>query len=256
MEGALGRSARHRDPGFRRVWGGGNARHPIRRAVSGGCASAERRRALAALGGAGARADHRGPFERRRAGRERARGFARGGRRSRLALVKALVICAGGGIGDVLLATPVMRALRTRYEDVVALTAPAHREGLSRQTMLADVWVDDLSFAAQGRRIGAAHFDALVVTWATLRTAALPFAARLPIRVGQSGRLYSPLFTHRVLMRSERGDRTTHWTQILLDLARVLDCDVADATPSFPVDDAERAEVERLLRVHDVAEPH
>ena len=169
--------------------------------------------------------------------------------------MKALVICAGGGIGDVLLATPVMRALRTRYEGVVALTAPAHLEVLSRQTMLADVWVDDRSFAAQARRIGAAHFDAVVVTWATLRTAALPFAARLPIRVGQSRRLYSPLFTHRVLMRSELGDRTTHWTQILLDFARALDCDVADATPSFPVDDAERAEVERLLHEHDVAEP-
>src|ERR1700680_4249703 len=255
MEGALGRSARHREPGFGRVWGGGDARHTVRRAVSGGGAGAERRRALAARGGAGARAHRREPFERRRAGRARAREFARDNRRSRLALVKILVICAGGGIGDVLLATPVMRALRARYEEVVALTAPAHREILSRQAMLADVWVDDRSFTAQARRIGAAHFDAVVVTWATLRAAALPFAARLPIRVGQSRRLYSQLFTHRVLVRSELGDRTTHWTQILLDFARALDCDVADATPSFPIDDAERAEAERLLREHDVAEP-
>ena len=45
--------------------------------------------------------------------------------------MKALVICTGGGIGDVLLATPVMRALHERYESVVALTAPAHRDVLA-----------------------------------------------------------------------------------------------------------------------------
>ena len=78
--------------------------------------------------------------------------------------MKALVIAAGGGIGDVLLATPVMRALRTRYETVVALTAPGHREVLAANPDLADVWVDEGPFPALAARIARARFDAAVVT--------------------------------------------------------------------------------------------
>jgi ADP-heptose:LPS heptosyltransferase len=65
-----------------------------------------------------------------------------------------------------------------------------------------------------------------------------------------------PLFTHRVVVRSERGDRTTHWTQILLDFARALGCDTADATPRFVVDDASRTRVRALLASAGVAEPY
>jgi len=168
--------------------------------------------------------------------------------------VKALVLCAGGGIGDVLLATPLMRALGTRYE-LVALTAPAHREILARQPMLAEVWTDDGRLGGLARRIRAAAFDAAVVTWATSRSAWLPFAAGVPVRVGQARRLYSALFTERVIVRSELGDRTTHWTQILLDFGRVLGCDVADGAPGFPLRADERAEAERLLSERGIVEP-
>jgi len=169
--------------------------------------------------------------------------------------MKALVICTGGGIGDVLLATPVMRALRAKFDSVVALTAPQHRDILAGQPSLDAVLTDDLPFTAQVERIAAQRFDAAVVTWATLRAAALPYVARTPVRVGQARRLYSRLFTHRVVIRSERGDRTTHWTQVLLDLARALDCDLADATPVFPLGDADRADAADLLASRGVSEP-
>jgi heptosyltransferase-2 len=167
--------------------------------------------------------------------------------------VSALVICTGGGIGDLLLATPVMRALRGRFGEVVALTSPAHRDVLANDPELSAVWADDLGFGAQARRIAAAKFDAAIVTWATPRSAALPLAARIPIRVGQARRLYSLAFTQRVLVRSELGDRTTHWTQILLDFARAIGCDTADAAPRFTVPDAARASLAATLREAGVA---
>ena len=161
--------------------------------------------------------------------------------------MSALVICTGGGIGDVLLATPVMRALGQRFGDVVALTTPQHRSVLERDPELADVWTIGASLRADVARTRARRFSAAVVTWASPRAAALPFLAGVPLRAGQARRLYSPLFTHRVVVRSERGDRTTHWTQILLDFARALGCDTADASPRFDVTQEDRASAAGLL---------
>ncbi len=146
-----------------------------------------------------------------------------------------------------LLATPVMRALRTRYERVVALTAPAHRDVLAGNPDLAEVLVDGGPLWSMAGALRAGRFDAAVVTWATGRSAALPFLAGIPVRAGQDRRLYSRLFTRRVVVRSELGDRTTHWTQILLDYARAIGCDTADATPVFRFDaTAEQAAREAL----------
>jgi len=170
--------------------------------------------------------------------------------------MSALVLCTGGGIGDVLLSTPVMRALRERFGEVVALTAPAHRDVLAGNPALADVWTDDLPFTQQVRRIAKRGFAASVTTWATPRSAALPYVARVPLRAGQARRLYSRLFTHRVTVRSEFGDRTTHWTQVLLDFARALQCDVADATPMFSVPDAARASLAETLARAGVSAPY
>ncbi len=170
--------------------------------------------------------------------------------------MSALVICAGGGIGDVLLATPVMRALRTRYGSVVALTTPAHRAVLAGDPDLAEVWSDDVPFGRLVARVRARRFAASVTTWATLGSAALPFLARVPLRAGQARRTYSPLFTHRVVVRSERGDRATHWTQILLDFPRALGCIVTDAQPVFVVPAEARASLRALLAARNVRAPY
>ena len=159
----------------------------------------------------------------------------------------ALVICTGGGIGDVLLATPVLRALAARYGKVVALTAPRHREVLLHAAHVDEVWADGGSVRAQAAQIAHARFEAAIVTWATLRTALLPLCAGIPVRVGQARRWYSPMFTHSVVVRSERGDRTTHWTDILLDYARAIGCEPKGANPEFVVRDDERAALSRIL---------
>ena len=161
---------------------------------------------------------------------------------------RALLVAAGGGIGDTLLAGVVARALRTRFAAVDAVVLPAHADLASHVPSIERT-------IALGDPLPA-RYDAAVVTWATLRTALLPWLARIPVRAGQARRLYSPLFTHRVVVHSELGDRTTHWTQILLGYARAIGCDVSDATPEFAVRDDERASAAALLRVHDITGPY
>ncbi len=161
---------------------------------------------------------------------------------------RALLYCAGGGIGDSLVASVVARALRARFAIVDALTLPAHREALLRVPDLDDVLVDEGSGEREmAQTLRARAYDAAVVTWATVRTARVPQLAGIPVRVGQARRLYSTRFTHRVTVRSERGDVTSHWSQILLDYARALGCDANDATPRMSVTQADRAQAQDVL---------
>jgi len=155
---------------------------------------------------------------------------------------RALLIARGGGVGDTFFASVVARALRARYDAVDMLVAPAHGAVLRGNPDVAEVLEDATPASLRTRDYAAA-----VCTWATLENALLPVRVRIPVRVGQARRLYSLLFTERVSVRSELGDRTTHWTQILLDYARALGCDTADAQPRVTLDDEDRAEAQRLL---------
>jgi len=146
---------------------------------------------------------------------------------------RALLYCAGGGIGDSLVASLVARALRRRFATVDALTLSAHRALLERVPDVDRVLVDEGDERALGRRLTLHSYDACVVTWATARTARVPQLAAIPVRVGQARRFYSFRFTERVVVRSECGDVTSHWSEILLDFARALDCDTDDRQYRF-----------------------
>jgi ADP-heptose:LPS heptosyltransferase len=164
---------------------------------------------------------------------------------------RALLIAAGGGIGDTLLAGVVAHALRTRYAAVDALVLPAHRAIAEHDPAIERVFSFG-GIAGTAGAIRAGGYAAAVVTWATLATALVPLLAGIPERVGQARRLYSRAFTRRVVVRSELGDRTTHWTQLLLDYARALGCDDPAAQPAFVPTVADRAAAETLVRAHDL----
>lgn len=161
---------------------------------------------------------------------------------------RALLYCAGGGIGDSMLASIVARALRERYTYVDALTLPGHRSTLERVPDIDRVMVDEGEERDVATRLANERYDACVVTWATPRTARIPQMANIPVRVGQARRLYSYRFTNRVVVRSETGDVTSHWTDILLDYPRVIGCNTRDHRPRFvpTAQDEDEAKAVRL----------
>jgi len=170
--------------------------------------------------------------------------------------VPALLICAGGGIGDSLVASLCAGALRRKFSPVDALTLPGHRETLQHVPDIDEVLIDGGEAPARvAKRLRGRGYGAALVTWATRRTAEIPLIADIPIRVGQARRLYSRFFTHRVVVRSERGDVISHWSQVLLDYARAIGCDTNQPYPRFEATDADTLDAEQLLRRHDIRAP-
>lgn len=165
---------------------------------------------------------------------------------------RALLYCAGGGIGDSLVASVVAHALLSRFTSVDALTLPAHLSTLERVSDITRLHVDDGSEADVAEKIAQSEYAACVVTWATARTARIAQAAKIPIRVGQTRRLYSYRFTERVAVRSERGDVTSHWSDILLDYARALGCDTDNRIPSFVPSESDERTARALLTEHNL----
>lgn len=167
---------------------------------------------------------------------------------------RALLVAAGGGIGDTLLAGVVARALRSRFAHVDALVLPAHQALAEHDPSIDRVHVL-ASPVPTAEDLRGAGYAAAVVTWATFTNAAVPALAAIPVRVGQARRLYSWLFTERVVVRSERGDRSSHWTQILLDYARAIGCDDPVARPAFVPNENDRHAAAALLAARGIDGP-
>jgi len=166
---------------------------------------------------------------------------------------RALLVAAGGGLGDTLIASLCVAALRERYDAVDAVTLPAHVDALTHGSGVGEIFSFLRPPRELARTLRANDYDAAVVTWATRRTAMLAYASGARRRVGQARRLYSSLFTDRVVVRSEDGDVVSHWSEILLNYPRALGCVTSLQVPHFELKDVEHAEAERLLRSLHIA---
>ncbi len=136
-------------------------------------------------------------------------------------LVRALDDELGGRCSTVPAAASAIRSSRRSWRGrctgafatVDALTLEAHRAVLERVPDVDDVLVDDGGDERElAERLARNDYEACVVTWATPRTARIAQMAAIPVRVGQARRIYSFRFTDRVVVRSENGDVTSHWS--------------------------------------------
>jgi ADP-heptose:LPS heptosyltransferase len=108
-----------------------------------------------------------------------------------VAQVKRVVVIKTRALGDTLLATPALRALRKGFPQarITAVVSPAGREVLEGNPDVDEVWVYDKdapnpwSHLRFWLRLRQAHFDLGVALHATWRTAFLLWAAGIPQRV-------------------------------------------------------------------------
>lgn len=150
---------------------------------------------------------------------------------------KILAVCTEGGIGDLLAATPAMRALHRHFGNPVSvLASPYAAPVLQGNSDVSDVLFDDpaSSQRALADQLRARSFSHAIVFWSTARVAGAIARAGIPVRVGQARRLYSWRYTQRVAVRTESGDAHSHWTDVQMDYARTLG--VAARADDFRID--------------------
>lgn len=178
---------------------------------------------------------------------------------------RILVVHTGGGIGDVLLATPVAWELRRAWPR-------ARLDFLARQGTAAvlegNPHIDEIlrlphtsprgpaEIARQAAWLRRRAYDLALVLWSRSGLAWMLYLAGIPRRVGQASRLmYSFLYTDRVVVRSERGDVDTHWSEILLDYVRVLGVRPEPPRPLFVIPPEAQERADRLLAGLDGSGP-
>jgi ADP-heptose:LPS heptosyltransferase len=138
-------------------------------------------------------------------------------------IANALAVCTGGGIGDLLAATPAINALHRHFgAPLTVLASPYAAPVLQDHPSVLDIMLDDGAASARSlsQRLRERAFSHAFVFWSTARVATAVRYAGIPERIGQARRLYSFCYTKRVKIRTETGDTTSHWTDVQMDYAR------------------------------------
>ncbi len=168
---------------------------------------------------------------------------------------RALIVHTGGGLGDVLLSRPVVDALNSAGYEVDFLARQATSVALAGHPGVRELLTipgKDPSNLAEVRawaaKLKARNYSVALLLWGTSRWAWTLRLAGIPQRVGQDSRLlYSFTFTHPVRVRSEHGDDTTHWTEVLLDYPRALGLTPSAPQVHYPVAPEAGARAESIL---------
>ena len=168
-----------------------------------------------------------------------------------------LVCQTGGWIGDMVLLTPALRALKQAFRDshLELLLRPRVADLMESHPYVDTCIVDEKtvgrfrSLTRLVREIRERAFDLAVVLHPTsFRNALLPSLARIPIRVGThvSGR-------GMLLTKSCQDDTNVHEVHRYLRVLRLLDIDTASDDLEFWHTDTDRHFIENLLRATSVS---
>ena len=166
-------------------------------------------------------------------------------------------------IGDVLLSTPVLEALRLKYPEahIAMLVSKGSKEVVEGNPFLNETLVDEGEKASKlAKRLKAKRFDTAVVLHPTPRLAWALSRAGIPLRVGTGYRGYSFLFTQRVY--EHRKTALRHELEYNLSLAEALGASLTDPQAKIFLSSEDRAwakerlakagvkEGERLVGIH------
>jgi len=155
-------------------------------------------------------------------------------------------------IGDMVMSTPVVRALRRKYPDAKITV-------LSRQK-IAPLWTcnpdtDEIlqiqGFFSTVKQLRKNSFDLAVVLPDSFKSALMVFMAGIPERMGYATECRGFMLTCRIPV-SDGGFRRKHITDEYLDIIRPLGVEKPEKKPVLNVTDAGKNEAEKIIRENNL----
>ena len=173
---------------------------------------------------------------------------------------KNILIVRTDRIGDVVLTTPVIRALRKNFPQarLSILVAPATRELVDGNPHLTRVLVDDRQGSHRGpagffrlvQTLRKENFDLALVFHTKRRTNLLCFLAGIPRRVGYADKKFGFLLTQKI--KDTRPSGQKHESQYCLDVLRAMGIPVQEIELYLPLQRAAEDWVKELFTSQNI----
>jgi len=145
--------------------------------------------------------------------------------------IKRILIVRTDRIGDVVLTTPVFKALRESFPDafIAALVTPYTKSLIDKNPYLNEVLIDDRLGTHKGLfgfiqlidEIKKHEFDCALVFHTKKRTNLLCYLSRIPRRIGYKNEKFGFFLTQPITDQRHLGDK--HEAQYCLDLLKAID---------------------------------
>lgn len=153
--------------------------------------------------------------------------------------IKRILIIRLAPLGETVLTTPVIRAIRQHFAGayISYMVAPTREDLVSANPHLNEVITYQSSVPKLAYQLLQRKFDLAVVLQPTFRLVLLTYLARIPFRVGfktNSG-------GKRLLHASVPNNTSQHETQRYLDVVREIGIEVTDDEPEVFVDEKGKA---------------
>ncbi|HEU4400866.1 MAG TPA: lipopolysaccharide heptosyltransferase II [Candidatus Polarisedimenticolia bacterium] len=167
--------------------------------------------------------------------------------------IRRILIRVNNWIGDVVMISPAVRAIRAQYPEarVTILAKSWVLEALRGNPFYDELVEYDNEGAHRGlggrlrlvKQLRLRRFDLAVLFQKAFEAAAFAFLAGARFRVGYRTDSRGPLLTHSLPL----PPAGTHHAEIFLGLARALGCPIRDTAPFFYLDDETRQDAMALL---------
>ena len=159
--------------------------------------------------------------------------------------IERILIIRLAPLGETVLTTPVIRALRQHFRDayIAYMVAPTREDLVSANPHLNEVLTYQTSVPKLIYQIARRKFQMAVILQPTFRLVLHTFLARIPFRVG----FETNAAGKRLLSLAVPNNTAQHETQRYLDVVRALDIEVEADEPEVFVDSASIAWVNNFL---------
>lgn len=177
------------------------------------------------------------------------------------AAVQRVLVRAVNWIGDAVMTTPALMAVRETYPraEITLLANPLVGQLLQGHPALDRVMLFDRKLKHRGllgrlrlaRQLAAERFDLAVILPNSFDSALVPWLARIPARIGKASDGRSLLLTHRFYEQSPSAER--HEVQYYRELLGAFGISAEQSTPTLAVTAQEEQEVSTLLAEHGIS---